>query len=171
MADEYNELYVLAGGHEEHVEIFPEYIYLTIPSAWVCVYHKLLSYIADFGKTIVDDCTAVCKGNGKNILNCWNIFQSAVACNALGRTKEAEFFIEYIKKQLTNVYRGTDATVYCGEVPVAVTENGTLKAVVSCKNDIHFYVDAETGELYQSYLENQQEGKVYTIKDDDLTAE
>lgn len=170
MSDNYNEVHVLADKEQEsYKEINPEYVYLTIPADWVCVYHKLLTYMADFGKTIVDDCSAICKGNSKNIITCWNLFQSAIACRTLGRDKEAEFFIDYIQKQLELIYKGSGKTIYKSTVPLTVTEDGKLKAIVSCDNGTHFYVDAETGELYQQYLDDKNNGKVYTINDDDLT--
>lgn len=169
MPDNYNEIYVVADEHNSHIEIHPEYVYLTIPADWVCIYHKLLTYMADFGKTIVDDCSVICKGNSKNIITCWNLFQSAIACRTLGKEKEAEFFIDYIKKQLEYIYKGTGQTSYNSTVPLAVTEDGKLKAIVSCDNDIHFYVDAETGELYQKYLDNKESGKVYAIENEYLT--
>lgn len=170
MSDSYNEVYVLVDNEQEsYKEINPEYVYLTIPAEYVCVYHKLLTYMADFGKTIVDDCNAICKGNSKNIITCWNLFQSALACRTLGKEKEAEFFIDYIKKQLEFIYKGTGQTVYRSTVPLAVTEDGKLKAIVSCDNGTHFYIDAETGELYQQYLDDKENGKVYTVNGDDLT--
>lgn len=149
------------------VKINPEYVYLTIPAKYICVYHKLLIYLSDFGKVIIDDCTATCKGNGKNIITCWNMFQSAIACHALGKNKEAEFFINYIKTQLDNIYRGSDKEVHNSTIPVSITDDGKLKAIVSCGNDIQFYVDAETGELYKQYMEDKGD-KNYTVKDDDL---
>ena len=76
----------------QYTEIKPEVVYLTIPTKWVCVYHKLLSYLADFGKMMIDDCNAGCRGSGKNIITCWNLFQSAVASHAIGEDKQAEFF-------------------------------------------------------------------------------
>lgn len=170
MSDSYNEVHVLADKEQEsYKEINPEYVYLTIPAEYVCVYHKLLTYMADFGKTIVDDCNAVCKGNSKNIITCWNLFQSAIACRTLGRDKEAALFIDYIKKQLELIYKGSGKTVYKSTVPLAVTEDGKLKAIVSCANDVKFIVDIKTGELYEQYLESKDDGKVYAIKDDDLT--
>ena len=169
MSDNYNEVHIFDDEYNDYVEIHPEYVYLTIPANWVCVYHKLLTYMADFGKTVVDDCNAICKGNSKNIISCWNLFQSALACRTLGREKEAEFFIDYIKKQLELIYKGVGQTIYKSTVPLAITEDGKLKAIVSCDNGTHFYVDAETGELYQQYLDDKNNGKVYTINDDDLT--
>ena len=169
MSDNYNEVYVLADEHNDIVEIHPEYVYLTIPADYVCVYHKLLTYMADFGKTIVDDCNAICQGNSKNIITCWNLFQSAIACKELGRDKEAELFINYIKHQLDYFYRGTNNKVYQTTFPVAIDDKGELKAIVSCGNDTKFEVDKETGELYQKWLDSKDDGKVYTIEDNSLT--
>lgn len=171
MSDSYNEVHVLTDKEQEsYKEINPEYVYLTIPAEYVCVYHKLLTYMADFGKTIVDDCSVICKGNSKNIITCWNLFQSAIACRTLGRDKEAELFIDYIKKQLDIIYKSSGKTVYKSTVPIAITEDGKLKAIVSCGNDIKFIVDTKTGELYEHYLESADDGKVYTIEDNDLIA-
>lgn len=150
-------------------EINPEYVYLTIPAEYVCVYHKLLSYMADFGKVIVDDCNAACKGNGKNIINCWNLFQSAIACKAIGQDKQAEFFINYITKQLDNIYKGSDDKVYNCTQPIAITPDGKLEAIVTCGNDVHFYVNLETGKLYEEHLASKEDCKVYAVEDGELT--
>lgn len=168
MSDNYNEVHVLADEHNDYVEIHPEYVYLTIPADWVCVYHKLLTYMADFGKTIVDDCNAICKGHSKNIITCWNLFQSAIACKELGNDKEAEFFINYINKQLEYIYKGSDNKCYGGTFPVSIDNKGELKAIVTCGDNCIFSVDRETGELYQKWIEGQDDGKVYTIEDDEL---
>lgn len=141
--------------NESFIEINPEYVYLTIPSEYVCVYHKLLTYMADFGKTIVDDCSATCKGNGKNIMTCWNLFQSAIACKSLGKVKEANFFMEYIVKQLDLIYKGSNATQYTTTAVMPITDDGKLKAIVTCGTDIKFKVDVETGRLYQEYLNSK----------------
>lgn len=168
MSDNYNEVHVLADEHNDYVEIHPEYVYLTIPADWVCVYHKLLTYMADFGKTVVDDCNAICKGDSKNIISCWNLFQSAIACKELGKDKEAEFFIDYITKQLNNIYKGSNNKCYGGTFPVSIDNKGELKAIVTCGDNYIFSVDKETGELYQKWIEGQDDGKVYTIEDDEL---
>ena len=170
MADNYNEVHVIADDKEAiYEEINPEYVYLTIPSDWVCIYHKLLTYMADFGKTIVDDCDAICKGGSKNIITCWNLFQSAIACHTLGRDAEATLFINYIESQLKSIYRGTDKTLYKSTVPLAITPDGKLKAMVSCGEDVKFVVDIKTGNLYKSYLERDDDGKIYTIDGEDLS--
>ena len=151
MEDDVNNVQVV--NEDETVQdLNSEYIYLTIPSEYICVYHKLLTYMADFGKTIIDDCTASCKGNGKNILTCWNLFQSAIACKALGRTKEADFFMEYIVKQLNITYKGTESDVYTTIPAEGVSSDGRLKSILTCGNNTRFYVDVETGVLKQEYI-------------------
>lgn len=150
-------------------EIYVDQVYLTVPTEWVCVYHKLLVYMADFGKTLVDDCTASCKGNGKNILNCWNLFQSALACKELGKTKEADFFIDYIRMQLENMYGGTNNEVYNGSGALTITDDGKLKAIVTCGERTRFWVDAETGELYEEYIRSKDSTINYTLQGDNLT--
>lgn len=155
--------------NKEYVqEITPEYLYLTIPAPWVCVYHKLLVYMADFGKTIIDDCQATCKGSGKNILSCWNLFQAAVAAHTLGQYKKAELFIDYIKKQLDTIYKGSSKLSYNNTVPLAITEDGKLKAIASCDDQVRFYVDEETGKLYEQYLADKNRHEYYNIKNDKL---
>lgn len=169
MANKYNRVYVDNKGNSTLEEINPEFVYLTIPADWVCVYHKLLVYMADMGKAIVDDCTSACKGNGKNIMNCWNMFQSAIACRTLNREKEANFFIEYIKKQLESLYGGRDESIFNGTNFYPISKDGKLKALCSCnKNNVSFGVDLETGRLYQEYLNSDTNNETFTIENDDL---
>lgn len=154
---------------KEYEEITSEYLYLTIPADYVCVYHKLLTYMADFGKDQIDDCTSSCKGNGKNIITCWNLFQSAVAAYNLDRKKEADFFINYITKQLDNLYSNTGKKTHTNLIPVKITDDGRLKAIVGCGNDIKFYVDFETKRLYEEYLNSSNDNQKYEIINGHLT--
>ena len=62
-----NGVYVKADGTEQ-VEISPQYVYMTVPSKYVCVYHKLLVLMAQYGLDMLNDCSATCKGNNKNIV-------------------------------------------------------------------------------------------------------
>lgn len=150
----------------KYEEINPEYVYLTIPADWVCIYHKLLVCMSDLGKDILDDCDSGCKGTNKIIINCWNIFQSAIACRELGETEKAEFFINFIKKQLKHIYKGKDDTEYEGSFPITITDDGRLKAVVSCNtDDSKFEVDVETGELYREWQKSKND---YEVINDNL---
>lgn len=166
MAKKYNQVYV--NDKENLVEIKPEFLYLTIPADYVCTYHKLLVYLADFGKKLLDDCSATCKGNNKTVVDCWNLFQSALACRTLGQDKQASLFIDYINKQLDNIYRGEDKKAYNGSHYFPITPDGKLKALCSCDDNPTFGVDIETGELYEEYLNSKDNGATFTIEDNDL---
>lgn len=169
MVNKYNQVYVK--DKENLVEITPEFLYLTIPADYVCTYHKLLVYLADFGKKLLDDCSATCKGNNKTVIDCWNLFQSALACRTIGQDKQASLFIDYINKQLDNIYRGTDEKVFNGGNYYPITPDGKLKALCSCKGEAKFMTDVETGQMYQVYLDNKDENATFTIEDNDLIVE
>lgn len=169
MADRYNQVFVQ--DKEKMVEIQPEFLYLTIPADYICTYHKLLVYLADFGKSLLDDCSATCKGNNKTVIDCWNLFQSALACKTLGQDKQASLFIDYINKQLDNIYKGTDGSVFNGGNYYAITPDGNLKALCSCVDGGSFMVDVETGQLYQEYLENVDNGATFSLEDNNLIVE
>lgn len=169
MANRYNQVY--ADDKENLIEIQPEFLYLTIPADYICTYHKLLVYLADFGKKLLDDCSAVCKGNNKTVVDCWNLFQSALACKSLGQDKQASLFIDYINKQLEQVYRGTDEKVFNGGNYYPITPDGKLKALCSCQGEAKFMTDVETGQMYQEYLDNKDNSATFTIEDNDLIVE
>ena len=153
----------------DNIEIAPEYVYLTIPSKYVCVYHKILTLMADTGKEILNDCSSTCKAPVKNVVSCWNMFQSAIACHALGKDKQADLFINYITKQIDYLYGGLDQEVHNNSLPVTISKDGKLKAIVSCGTETKFYVDSETGALYQQYLEGNDD-TTYKVENNNLIA-
>lgn len=150
---------------EDSVEISPEYIYMTIPSKYLCTYMRLLTMVADLGKEMLMDCTASCKGSGKNITNCWNLFQSALACYALGREDEATFMMTYIDKQIAHLYtvHGAD---YKDIGVFPISEDGTIKAICTCGEEIKIMVDEETAAAYEAYASTVDDGKVYVETND-----
>jgi len=170
MDNEYKHVYVdpdISGIKDNEIEVNPEYVYLTIPSDWVCIYHKLLGYLADFGETAIKDCQAACKGANLYVIQCWNMFQSAIACRALGDETKANLFIKYIMAQLDNIYNSSNAQPYFGEFMAPITEDGDVVARVTCgQGQVHFYVDGKSGELYEEHLNKAGVNRVYEISDD-----
>lgn len=146
------------------LEVNPKFVYMMIPSEYVCIYHKILVYLSDFGKALLDDCSAACKGSNKTVVDCWNMFQSAVACYNLGKIKEAETYIKYIEAQLSIIYKGTGKKEYDDTFIAPIDEEGHIHALVSCGQQTKFYVDEETGKLLELY--NGEEKQVYTIDDE-----
>ena len=74
-----------------------EWIFLTVPNVYQCVFEKLLNKLAAWGQELLDDCTVSCKGQNRNILNAWNLFNAAcIAYDTCDKCK-ADYIIDYIK--------------------------------------------------------------------------
>lgn len=162
--------YIPAEQINDEIKINVEYVYLTIPQEYVCIYHKLLVYLADFGENAIKDCKSSCESNNLYIIQCWNIFQSAIACHTLGLFDKANLFIKYIEAQLDLIYKGTDKEVYCRQSSVLpISEDGKLKARISCSNkNAKFFVNPETGKLYEKYIYDKTHNEVYTVENNHL---
>lgn len=144
-----------------------EFVYLTIPKPYVCIYHKLITALADYGENIITDCKCLCDTHNKELINCWNLFQSAIACYNIGEIAKADFFINYISKQLTLIYKGDKYKIYNGRLPLNITDNGKVKALVTCHDDdVKFEIIPSTGELLQI---KGNEMSDYTIIDNNLS--
>lgn len=160
------------------------YTYLTIPEDWLCLYHKLLHYLADFGEDALKDCETSCNGRNKNILKCWGMFQSAVAAESLGNHKLANTLIKYVDAQLELIYKGSDKDIFDGGFILPIDENGYVKGLNSCANNIEFYVHGplepievvdgfifEPGKLYARIGDGQSEKRNFYIEENDLIVE
>jgi hypothetical protein len=85
------------------------FIYMTIPAKYASIYHKLLVAMNNFGKDLLDDCGASCKGQNKKIINCWNMFQTACASyqlNTDASIKQADIIIKYVEAEMKLLYGG-----------------------------------------------------------------
>lgn len=135
----------------ELVPIEPEYVYVTIPAEYICVYHRILAMMADYGEEMLKDCKASCKDRNSNVIECFNMFNSAVAARKLGKTKLAELIIKYIKTKINQIYRGFDNST---SFVFPVDENGQIKAFVSCGERPRFEINPDDMELYEHKLGN-----------------
>ena len=135
----------------ELIQVEPEYVYVTIPAEYICVYHRILAMLADYGEAMLKDCKASCSDRNSNVIDCFNMFNAAVAARKLGKDKLAETLIKYIKAKINQMYRGVDNST--GFV-FPVDENGQLKAFVSCTERPMFYINPEDGELYEHKFDN-----------------
>lgn len=153
---------------EELVETNPDFVYMVIPAKYVCTYHKLLVMLADVGIEMLNDCTANCKGNNKNIITCWNMFQTACAAYQINKTKEADTIIKYIDAQIKLIYNGTGKETIIGNITLPISEDGILKAIISCGGETpKFEVDEETGQLLQANTSSNNYDEVYALGEDD----
>ena len=135
----------------ELIQVEPEYVYVTVPAEYICVYHRILSMLADYGEAMLKDCKASCTDRNSNVIDCFNMFNAAVAARKLGKDKLAETLIKYIKAKINQMYRGVDNST---SFVFPVDENGQLKAFVSCNERPMFYINPEDGELYEHKFGN-----------------
>ena len=138
-------------------EINPEYVYITIPAEYICVYHRILAMLSDYGEEMLKDCKANCTDKNSGVIECFNMFNAAVAARHLGQDKKAELIINYIKAKINQIYRGSDNSTETFIFPV--DENGEIKAIVSCKgDDVKFEVTEEDADLIQTLIDHDKDG-------------
>lgn len=121
-------------------EVTPEYIYLTIPAEYVCVYHRIMAMLADYGEEMLKDCKANCTDKNSGVIECFNMFNAACAARHMGEDKKAALIINYVKAKINQIYKGKDNST--GYV-FPIDENGVLKAFVSCNDRPRFWIDTD----------------------------
>lgn len=135
----------------DKVIIEPEYIYVTIPAEYICVYHRILAMLADYGTEMLKDCKAGCTKRNEGVIECFNMFNAAVAARKLGKDSLAKTLITYIKAKINQIYKGIDNST---SFVFPVDENGQLKAFVSCGERPKFEINADDGKLYEHKFGN-----------------
>ena len=135
----------------ELIQVEPEYVYVTIPAEYICVYHRILAMLADYGEDMLKNCKASCTDRNSDVIDCFNMFNAAVAARKLGRDKLAETLIKYIKAKINQMYKGVDNST---SFVFPIDENGQLKAFISCNERPMFYINPEDGELYEHKFGN-----------------
>ena len=133
------------------IEVQPEYVYVTIPAEYICVYHRILAMLADYGEDLLNDCKASCTEKNSKIIECFNMFNAAVAARKLGKDKLAETLIKYIKTSITQIYKGNDNST---SFVFPIDETGQLKAFISCGERPRFEINADDGALYEHKFNN-----------------
>lgn len=109
------------------------YTYLDVPSKYNCVYKKLLIKLSDLGVDMIKDCTSTCKGINRQVINCWNMLQSACAAYTLGYWKQADLLINYINSSLQfgcDEYTTDEKPVFMKfelNIPITITGSQKIK--------------------------------------------
>lgn len=132
-------------------EVELEYVYVTIPADYICVYHRILAMLADYGEEMLKDCKASCTDRNSSVIECYNMFNAAVAARKLGKEKLAETLIKYIKAKINQIYQGHDNST---SFVFPVDENGQIKVFVSCGERPKFEINPDDGELYEHKFDN-----------------
>ena len=141
-----------------------EYVYITIPKDYVCIYTKILIMFVDFGLDLLNDCKASCNDKNRKIIDCYNMFNAAIAARQLNETKQAEVLIKYVEKQINLMYNNNPP---CPDLVYKVTEDGKLLARVDCGNKPTFIVDVDNG-ILTSETKGQPTSE-YELSDEDIS--
>ena len=150
------------------VKIEPEYIYVTIPAEYVCVYHRILTLMADYGEEMLKDCKANCTARNSNVIECFNMFNAAVAARKLEKTKLAETIIKYVKAKINQIYKGVDNST---SFIFPIDETGEIKAFVSCGETVEFRVDTKDYDAYVKQYGNGVTTNYYLDENNQLIAD
>lgn len=143
--------------------INPEYVYMTIPADYICIYNKILVLYSEYGLEMLAECSAACTKRNKSIVDCFNMFNAAVAARKLGQTKVAETLIKYVEGQLKIINNNTPITP---NITYPIDEQGRIKAIVSCGENPQFTVDEVSGELLMQHNTKCVSGS-YALSDSD----
>lgn len=135
----------------ELIQVEPEYVYVTVPAEYICVYHRILAMMADYGEELLKNCKASCTDKNNNIIECFNMFNAAVSAKKLGKDKLAETIIKYVKVKINQIYKGFDNST---SFVFPIDENGEIKAIVSCGERPKFYINPKDMGLYEHKLNN-----------------
>lgn len=118
-------------------KIYPTYVYTIIPAEWVCIHRKLLMMMADYGEAMLKDCKASCSDRNSNIIECYNMFNAAVAAKNIGQDKKANLIINYIKAKINQFYKGVDTSEFLTTV---ADKYGSIETLVKCKDIPEFWL-------------------------------
>lgn len=115
-------------------------IHLLIPENYIATYQKLILLIVDKHNDIIVNPTNIIN---KQLIDCWNLFQSAVAAYNLNYIKEADFFINFINNHIDK-YKDIN-----NDLIIKLNDGDLLKIINNNQEDIKFEVDISTGQLIQ----------------------
>ena len=99
---------------------------------YICIYHRILKYIANLDSNKFVSCNNICNCNNKFIIKLLNIFYSALANYNLNNYKVAKFFINYVDLELKKANNEITNKEYSGVVRVEINDKQHLLSYVTC---------------------------------------
>ena len=81
------------------------FIHLSVPLQYVKVYASILAALSDYGEDMLEDCKASCTDKDSGIIECFNMFNAAIAAFRLGEIKKADTIISYIESTIQLKYK------------------------------------------------------------------
>lgn len=148
------------------IEVEPEYVYITIPAEYVCIYNRLLILLSDYGLEMLKECKAACSERNIQVIECFNMFNAAIAAHKLNLNKEAETIIKYVEAKLNMLYKKEDNSPH---IIYPIDDKGYIKALVTCGDNPTFTISKESGLLLAEYIKENKNGNFSINETSDLT--
>ena len=146
------------------IPVEPEFVYMMIPADYIGVYQKILIMLADYGNDITNSSIPKPVARHKEIIDCHNMFNAAVAARKLGNIELANKLIHNIKYKINNLYHGFENA---RTLVFPLDEHGDLKALVTCGERPLFQINADDGKLYQ-HIYNKGFDEHFRLTDNDM---
>lgn len=128
-----------------------QFVYITIPKEYLCVYNKILVMLADYGIEMLKDCKASCTDRNSNVIECFNMFNAAVAAYKLNNTSLANTLITYVKAKIEQIYKGRVDTTFV----FPLDEDNNIRSFISCEDTIKLFINPIDNELFtNTFKEN-----------------
>lgn len=143
-----------------------QFVYITIPKEYLCVYHKILVMLADYGIEMLKDCKASCTDRNSNVIECFNMFNAAVAAYKLNNTNLANTLITYVKAKIEQIYKGRVDTTFV----FPLDEDNNIRSFVSCEDTIKLFINPVDNELFTNTFKEDgsiQQQFIIDTKDED----
>ena len=138
-----------------------------IPRDWIVTYHRILILMAEYGVEMLKDCKAGCTNRNKNVVDCYNMFNAAIAAKLTGEEPKANVLINYINAQLSLLYGdlkpSKNALVAIGDDLNEDTIRD-LYGIISADEHIEMEINPDDGFLYKTVV---KDGKVIRFKEVD----
>ena len=155
-------------------------IHDTMPKSWTSLAQKIYYLFAEYGIESLKDCKADCNKTTYNIVKCYNMFCSAIAAYNVGKYKEANVIINYIKSQLKLLYPNMsfgNKSLYIGsglDLSDVIKSEQKIEDIntlvgsyqIDVESDTHLYFVFSTGLTYNRITFNN-----FDIPFEDLTFE
>lgn len=135
-----------------------EYFYSKIPIKYLPVYKAILELLSDYGEQMLKDCKIRCADRSENVVECFNMFNGALASYNLGDIRKADLIINYVAAKINQIgcKVGTDFNINLGvesNLPVFVTGNKDNPDIV-LDDTIHEYFRYVNRYGFLAYVSN-----------------
>lgn len=144
---------------ENVTKLYENGVEIKIPLQYLSVYKVILILFTELGLDMLNDCKTLCKNRNKSIIDCYIMFQTAMAQYYNGNTETTNHIIDYIKAQLNLIAR-QNASKLTFTLPIDNNGNVNLFIVIDNPNNnptTNIYIDKTILEYLEQIFATKEE--------------